>query len=85
MGIYLDFYCLDKMEVNSSESRDSMCISGKWLTTYMTLRTKSPNNKQKAGTAVNDIANQSFRNLLKDFNNSPYLGYKKKQVSNERT
>ena len=34
---------------------------------------------------MNDITNQGFRNFLKEFNNSPYLGYKKKQVYIEPT
>ena len=46
-----------------------MVISGKWLTTSLTLGIKSPNKKQKAGTSITDITNQYFRKLLKDFNN----------------
>ena len=34
---------------------------------------------------MTDIINQYFRKLLKEFNNSPYLGYKKKNVHNEPT
>ena len=35
--------------------------------------------------SVTDINIHDFRNLLKHFNNSPYLGYKSKQVKNEPT
>ena len=34
---------------------------------------------------MTDITNQYFRKLLKEFNNSPYLGYKKKQFHSEPT
>ena len=70
-------------EATSSGSRNYMGRSGKGLTTSLTLRTIIPNNKQKSRTAVNDITNQYLRNLLREFNNSPYLGYRKKQVHNE--
>ena len=59
--------------------------SVKGLTNYMTLSTKSLNNKQSARVAITDITNQYFRKLIKEFNNSPYIGYKKKQVHNEPT
>ena len=62
-----------------------MVISGKGLTTSPTLRTKSPNNKQKARTSITEITNQDFRKFLKEFKNSPYLGYKNKQVHNQPT
>ena len=77
--------CLDKRGVASSESRDYMVRSGKGLTTSLTLRTKRPNKKQKARTAITDITNQYFRKLIKYFSNFPYLGYKEKQVHNEPT
>ena len=35
--------------------------------------------------AITDITNQDFRKLLKKFNDSPYLGYKSKQVNDEPT
>ena len=54
-----------------------MKISGKGLTNSQTLSTKIPNKKQKARTDITDITNQDFRKLFKEFNNSPYLGYKK--------
>ena len=50
---------------------------GKGMTTYMDLRTKSPNKKQKLWTVITGITDQYFRELLKDFKNSPYLYYKK--------
>ena len=62
-----------------------MVRSGKGLTTPMDLSTKSPNKKQRARTSSTDITNQYFRNVIKEFNNPPYLGYKKKQVHNEQT
>ena len=62
-----------------------MVISGKYLTTSLNFSNKSPNKKQKSRTAINDITNQYCRKLLKQFNNSPYLGYKKKQIHNEPT
>ena len=62
-----------------------MGISGKEMNTYLTLRTKIPNNKQKARTAIIAITNQDFRKLLKELNNSLDLGYNNKQVLNEPT
>ena len=58
---------------------------GKGLTTSLALRTKSPNNKQKERFPITDITNQNFKNFLKMFKNSYYLGYKSKQVHNEPT
>ena len=55
------------------------------MTTSLNLGIKSPNNKQKAITAITDITNQYFSDFLKEFKISPYLGYKKKQVHNEPT
>ena len=60
-----------------------MGIPGKGLTTYLYLRTKIPDNKQKARFFITDITNENFRKFLKGFNNSPYLSYKIKQVHNE--
>ena len=54
-----------------------------WLSLWLS-GTKSQTRK-KARFDINDITNQYFRNLLKKFNNSPYLGYKSKQVHNEPT
>ena len=58
---------------------------GKGLTNSMYLRTKRSNKKQNARFSITGITNQEFRKLLKRFNNSPYLGYKSKQVHNEPT
>ena len=51
----------------------------------MILRNKSPNKKQREMFSIIDITNQDFSKLLEKFNNSPYLGYKSKQVHNEPT
>ena len=58
---------------------------GKGLTTSLTIRTKIPNKKQKARTNITVIANQYFRNLLKEFKNKSCTGYKKKIFHNEQT
>ena len=62
-----------------------MGIPGEGLTISISIRTKIPNRKQKARFAITEITNQGFRQFLKEFNNSPYLGYKIKQVYNEQT
>ena len=62
-----------------------MGIPDNGMTTSMVLRKKRSNNKQKARFAITDITNQVFRNFLKKFKNSTYLGYKDKQVHNEPT
>ena len=85
LDISLKIYCLYKKEVTSSESRYYMRRSGTGLTNYPDLRTKSPNNKQKARISIAEITNQYFRKLLNYFKNSPYLGYKNKQVNDEPT
>ena len=83
LEIYFKLNFMVKGEVKSSGSRDYVGIYGKWLTTPTTIRTKSPTNKQKGRTTINDITNKDFRNLLKKFNNLPHLCYKNKQVHNE--
>ena len=55
------------------------------LTPSLDLRTKIQNKKQKEFFSITDINKQDFRKLLKKFENSPYLGYKIKQVHNEPT
>ena len=39
----------------------------------------------KARFVNTDITNQDFRKSLKNFNNSPYLGYKSEQVQDKPT
>ena len=55
-----------------------MGISGKGLTTSLTLDTKIQNKKQKEMTNITNITPQDFRKLLKKFDNLPRLGYNKK-------
>ena len=62
-----------------------MEIPGKGVKTYLDLSTKISNKKQRSRFSITYIINQNFRKLLKKFNNSPYLGYKSKQVCNEPT
>ena len=62
-----------------------MGIPGNGMTTSMVLRTKRSNNKRKARFAITDITNQYFRKFLNKFRNSPYIGYKSKQVHNKPT
>ena len=62
-----------------------MEIPGKGMNTSLALRTKRWNKKQKSRFVIIGNNNQYFRKLLKKFNNSPYLGYKNKQVHNEPT
>ena len=62
-----------------------MVISGKGMTTYMIIRTKSQNKKQQVRISITYINNQNFSKLLKEFNNSPYVGYKNKQDHDEPT
>ena len=81
LDIYSKIDFMDKREAKSSESRDYMGRPGKGMNTSLTLRTKNPNNKQKARFYITEITNQDFRK----FNNSPYIGYKSKQVNNEPT
>ena len=49
------------------------------------LSTKGPNKKQKAIFSITNITKQYFGNLLKKFDNSPFLDYKSKEVHNEPT
>ena len=62
-----------------------MGITGKELTTFLDLRTKSSNKKQKTRFYITDITEKDFRKLIKFFDNSPYLDYKSKQFHNEPT
>ena len=43
------------------------------------------NKKQKARFSITEITDKDFRKLLKMFKNSPYIGYKSKQVLNKPT
>ena len=43
------------------------------------------NKKQTARFSITEMTNQGFSKLLKKYNNSPYLGYKSKQVHDEPT
>ena len=58
---------------------------GKGPTTSANLSNKRSNKKQKARFSMTVITNQDFKKFLKKFKNSPYLGYKIKQVHNEPT
>ena len=58
---------------------------GKGLTTSLDISTKIPNKKQKARFYIPDITKQDIRTLIKKFDNSPYIGYKLKQVHNIKT
>ena len=69
LEIYLKLGCMDNREVTYSESREYMGRLDKGLTTSLTIRTKSPNNEQKARTNITAISNHYFNNLLKDFKN----------------
>ena len=71
LGFSLVFYCMFNREVKYLESRDYIGISGKGLSTSLTLRTKSLNNNHKARTSITDINNQYFRGFLKDVKDSP--------------
>ena len=43
------------------------------------------NKKQKERFSITNTTNQDFRNFLKKFKNSTYLGYKSKQIQDEPT
>ena len=75
--------CLDKREVTHTESKYYMGRPGKGLNTSMDLMKKNPNKKQKARFSITEITNQDFRKLLNKFKNSPFLGYKFKNVQKE--
>ena len=57
--------------------------TGKGINTSLAIRTKRSNKKQKSRFNITDITNQYFRKLLKNFKNSPYIGFKIKQVHSE--
>ena len=77
--------CMYKREVTSSESRDYMVIPGKGVNTSLYIRTKGKNKKENSGFVVTDVTNHNFRKSLKNFMNSPHLGFKSKQFHNEPT
>ena len=81
----MELDCMEERELKYLESRYYVGISGKGMTAFPTIRTKRPNIKQNTRTSITDITNQYFRKLLKEFKNSPYLDYNKKQVYNEPT
>ena len=55
------------------------------MNTFLDLITKITNKKLSAGFTITGVTNQYFRKFLKKFNNSPDIGYNKKQVHNEPT
>ena len=62
-----------------------MGIIGRGVTTYLYLRTKRSNKKQKSRFSIDEINNQYFRKSLNNFKNSLSIGLKTKQVHNEPT
>ena len=85
LDISYKIYCLNKREVNYSESKDYTETPCKELTTSLALINRNLNNKQRSRFAISEITNQDFRKLLRKFNNSPYLCCKIKQFYNETT
>ena len=73
------------MEVASLKSNCYMIRLGKEVTISLYLRTKMLNNKQKSSFAITNITYHYFRNFIKKFKNSTYLGLKSKHVHNEPT
>ena len=65
---------MEQRKVTSSYSNDYMERSDKVHTTSLKLRTKTSNKNQKARFAITEIINKDYREFLKKFNNSPYLG-----------
>ena len=57
----------------------------KGMNTSLDLRTKRLNKKKRARFSITEITKQDSRDFLKKFDNSPYIGYKIKQVHNEPT
>ena len=78
LDISSKLHFMDRREFNSSESRNYTIKAGEGLTTYLDLRTKGTNKKQRESFSITDINNQDFRKLLKDFRNSYCKGYKSK-------
>ena len=76
---------MDKREVTYLVLKDYVVRPDTGLTTYLDLRTKIPNKKQKTRFAITDITNQDFSKFLNKVKNSPCLGYKRKHVHNEPT
>ena len=58
---------------------------GEGMTASLALRTNITKNIQKARFAITDITKQELMKLLKEFNNSLYLGYNNKQIRNKPT
>ena len=58
MEISYKIYFMYKREFTSSESKECMGIPGKGLTTYLSLRTKISNKKQKSRFSITNINNQ---------------------------
>ena len=59
--------------------------TGKGLNTSLDLSNKRSKKKQKPRFAITEITNQYLRDFLNNFKNSPYIGYKSKQVHNKPT
>ena len=77
---------IDKRKVTSLVSRYYVGISGKGVTTSLTLRTtRSSNNKNEAILSIADILLQCFMELLEEFRYLSYLNYRNKQFKNELT
>ena len=57
----------------------------KGLTASLNIMIKISNKKQTERFSITDTTKQYFIKLPNKFNNSPYLGYKSKQVHNEPT
>ena len=77
---------LDKIETTSSESKVKMEVSGKWLVTALSLKTKARSKKyKKSRYAIRNVSMKDLSNKIKEFEKFVKVPHLKKTPKHEPT
>ena len=86
LEIYLKFGSMYKIKITSSEPKDYLGISGKWLIIYLGLNTIGSSNKNKKSRySITNVSMKEIHNIIKEFEKLPYEGYVRKRPKHEHT
>ena len=78
LDISLKFDSLDKMKITSSESKDNLVISGKWLINSLGIKAKVRSHKyKKASYAIGNVIMKDLSNIIKEFEKNYKVHYVK--------
>ena len=86
LDISLKFDSLDKMKITSSESKDNLGRSVKWLINSLGIKEKSgPRICKKASCVIRNVSKKDLSKIMKEFEKLPYESYEKKRPKHEHT